>query len=417
MNEQKPDLKPSINQIPSISGKAIQIREEGIYVDAPMASGLPTANNLVELGEFTEVGYGSDPEYPAVLLLLPEDVEAQEVEALAVSLWETAGWVGPGLLRLTVGENEGKPLLARLQGPWQVYKSTAQRYGFPLWTRRIFALEAPIQRTAKPVAKKFQGISPITDAFLNGEPWGLERQVINGMWAMARRLGGALFIHDGARTKTKAQLLQPDPDGAIGLTVYSSLWLSYQQLQALLQPLFSTVYNPDLPTSNPKLTPDDGPKGFFNGLNNPVTNRQSDQLLISQAEEWVKTIIPAQELAQINAESEAFAQATAWAKAQAPAPESQYRLLVEKTRGQQISVEVDPTPWLPPVLRWENWASQNCVSYALNWQTLIDERKNLTRSQRVARLRVAEQIELIAQTLIGTLGGAVVDLDGFLVNL
>jgi len=156
---------------------------------------------------------------PRHLLVLSAEVAASEVEALAVSHFDDAGWVGPAALRLT-GD-------AQLTGPWRVEETMRASLDLPAWAVTAMLLRCPVDRAA-PVPPELRGLGGLLDAFPDGEPVGLERRVLDHLLAQARRLGGALRV---AGTGT---VIVPDPASAVDLTVHTTVWLEPQACARVL---------------------------------------------------------------------------------------------------------------------------------------------------------------------------------------
>ena len=69
------------------------------------------------------------------LLLLADDVNADEVEALALSLDPAAAWIGAGRLQIVAG--------AVLLGPWWIGDEERADLGLPAWVSQVMVLSVP----------------------------------------------------------------------------------------------------------------------------------------------------------------------------------------------------------------------------------------------------------------------------------
>lgn len=165
------------------------------------------------------------------LFLVPGDVPPPELEALAVSVWNQAGWLSPGHLRLLEG--------ATLQGPWELSPESEESLGLPknLRGHQVYLLDTPPVRGGIP-SEEVKGFSEMARAFPNGMPVGLEERVLGVLHQMARRLGGALRVFD------TGAILMPDPESSVNLRVYASSWLSPEESLTLLSPFLPNLREP-----------------------------------------------------------------------------------------------------------------------------------------------------------------------------
>src|SRR5690606_20083678 len=156
----------------------------------------------------------------------------EEVEALAVSHFDDAGWLGPAALRLT-GE-------AQLTGPWRIDDDVRAALDLPAWATAAMLVRCPVQRSA-PVPPELRGLGGLLDAFPDGEPVGLEGRVLTHLLAQARRLAGALRV---AGTGT---VIVPDPASAVDLTLHTTVWLQPEACGRVLAPVLPGVRALDVP--------------------------------------------------------------------------------------------------------------------------------------------------------------------------
>ncbi|UNX54679.1 hypothetical protein MF406_17675 [Georgenia sp. TF02-10] len=163
---------------------------------------------------------------PHHLLVLPADVTAEEVEALAVSRSEAAGWVGPGELQLVPG--------ATLTGPWRLDDGARAGLGLPDWSAQAYLLTAPTERSGA-LPLELHGVDPLLDAFPEGVPTGTEAETLGHLRALARRLHGGVLL---AGTGT---VLVPDPASAVDLTLHSPVWLEHDACLGVLAQVLPQV--------------------------------------------------------------------------------------------------------------------------------------------------------------------------------
>lgn len=160
---------------------------------------------------------------PHHLLVLPAEVTADDLEALAVSRDEDAGWAGPSQLRVQAG--------VQLTGPWGLDRALRGGFDLPAWAEQAYLLLCPVQRGG-PLPPELRGIDPVLDAFPEGVPHGVESEALGHLRAFARRLGGAV------RLAGSGAVVVPDADAAVDLTVLAPVWLDHDVcLQVLTQTL------------------------------------------------------------------------------------------------------------------------------------------------------------------------------------
>ena len=169
------------------------------------------------------------------LLLVPQAVAPEEIEALAVSVWGEAGWLAPGVLRLQ--EN------VTLEGPWKVDETTAAELGIPSDNRQAWLLRCAPQRGAAP-SPEVQQFDAWARAFPEGMPVGIERKVLDVMRRIARRLRGSV------RVAGTGSIVRAEVDASLTLRVVTDQWLSPSEMWDLLSPFiegltFSPQPGPD----------------------------------------------------------------------------------------------------------------------------------------------------------------------------
>lgn len=162
-------------------------------------------------------------------LAVPLDVTPADLEALAISTWNEAAWLGPGVLRLLEG--------VTLEGPWQLDSEIAKSLGVPRENPQVWLLRCPPRR----------GIAPLPEvavfdewarAFPDGMPVGVEQKVLHVLRRMARRLSGSI------RIAGSGYIVHPDPDSAVGLRVFSDEWIPPEEMRSLLAPHVPNLFTP-----------------------------------------------------------------------------------------------------------------------------------------------------------------------------
>ncbi|SDM27676.1 hypothetical protein [Actinomyces ruminicola] len=339
------------------------------------------------------------------LLLLADDVTVDEVEALALSQDENAGWVGASRLQVAPG--------AELQGPWDVDAELRRVLQLPDWTAQAMILDCPPQRSgALPTA--LAGIDPLTDAFPLAQPAGTELLALTRLRAIARRLAGALRLagdpsEPGGRTVPV--LVTPDPEQSTTLTVYSPVWIVPDGVVALTEPVAAGA------RLRLQAEPVPGPTGL--------------------------AAIPREELVRLSETIGEDVLDAAWRAAERRRREQQDEEARARAAGTQveelrdgygvvadvdsshpdwggIEIRVQAAEEVPLVVRGEAWSRGGVITYQVVWTPLDPadaHREELPDGVRQARSAARTLIEDVAAALLAAAGGVAVDDDGFLVGL
>src|SRR5699024_9240218 len=117
------------------------------------------------------------------LLLVGADIEPDDIEALALSRFAGASRRDDHTIDLLPG--------AWLTGPWALDQHTRTALGLPEEAIEAYLARAPVLRSA-PVPTELLGLGGLLDVFPDGQPEGVEAEVVDFLAAVARRLGGAL---------------------------------------------------------------------------------------------------------------------------------------------------------------------------------------------------------------------------------
>ncbi|MEE6271856.1 hypothetical protein [Georgenia wangjunii] len=320
---------------------------------------------------------------PRHLLVLPPDVDVAEVDALAASHFDDAGWLGPTTLRVT-GD-------AHLTGPWGLDDALRRAFDLPPWAVLAFLLRCPVQRSG-PVPPELLGLGGLLDAFPEGPPTGLEGVVLDHLLAQARRLGGAL------RVAGSGAVLVPDPATAVDLTLYSPVWLEPEACVRVLEPVLPGIRSAidDLPDAG-------GVPG-------------ADRLAVDPAGPRAAAVaeMNPDERAWLHAEADAFDTA---------ALERQdvlegYAAVADLGPDGLLEVAAAGQDQAPAILRGAAWARRGVVAYEVRWRPVDPEVAFGPRPPlglRRARDRVRALVERVAVALHDVAGGEICDDDGFLV--
>lgn len=336
------------------------------------------------------------------LLLLADDVAADEIEALALSQDVQAGWVGVSSLQLFPGVS--------LLGPWEVDAEIRTMLDAPEWTTQLMVLDCPKVR-AGAMPPELAGLDPLADAFPLAQPTGDELLALTRLRAIARRLAGALRLIPGAPEGAAPVIIEPSPEISASLTVYAPVWIGPEDLAALLgevAPGMSPALNALQPATLTGLDAVDPDK-----LEQLVETIGADVF-----EEAWRTVERLRSKAQAK-------EARAAAAGQVIEEERDGYAVVAPVDAQRqdwgnIEVQVGATDGLPLAVRGESWARGAVLSYDLRWKPVDPGdayAEQVSRTRRRERQAARELVEDLATVLVKAVSGVAVDDDGFLVSL
>ncbi|WP_165216691.1 hypothetical protein [Schaalia sp. ZJ1691] len=321
------------------------------------------------------------------LFLLPSEVEAAEIEALAVSMWDDAGWIGPGDLRLTSS--------AHLQGPWAVDSQARAALGSAAIHTSAWILHCPTVRGQAPTEAMLKA-GPLSQAFPDAMPSGIEYRVLLALTRMSRRLGGAL------RIAGSGEIFASDPDSAVSLFVYAPRWIEPKDLLTAIRREFPQAHD-----VREEESASASPTAYM--LKREEEKVRELRASLGPVREDIET-----KIARMRAEIAR--------NAQEPKPQIVDGYAVKSPVGNRsdMIIEVRTVPSPPRVLRWESWTTGVIIEYQIRWLpggTHHVPVTGLSRTARLDRARSAADIEKAAGIVVSLVGGSVIDEDGFLVGL
>ena len=331
------------------------------------------------------------------LFAVPDDVESDEIEALAVSIWDDAAWAMPGCLRL-VGESY-------LRGPWRIEPELAKELGFAADLSRVWVLQTPKRRAAPPrygntgseipsntqPATSPAAYDPWAEAFPDGVPLGVEYKALLALVRMGRRLGGAL------RVAGTGMIMRPSPQSAVNMAVYAPRWVGPEDMHGVLSSQFDGVLDSREMTASAAEP-------------NPTQVRRIASVMAS-----AKPLDP--QVAEVlkKAREEAARQ---------PQRIDGYALIIPSVNGMRFMVEAHRVMRPPRVLRWEPWTNGTIMEYQIRWNpanhpgTLVGIMdRNPDPADLDACARASQVVEQISALVARATEGMIVDEDGFLVGL
>ncbi|WNB85742.1 hypothetical protein [Cellulomonas sp. ATA003] len=331
------------------------------------------------------------------LLALPDDVAADEVEALAVSRFLGARWDTPVPATAPRGRAARDPLagvgVLRLSrhssaaGPFALAPDDAARLGLPPGAATAYLISAPRERGEPPYPGGDR--DGLKRAFPDGMPVRDEERVLRWLVDAARRLGGAVRVADGAA------VLAPDPAGATDLTVYSAVRLEPGAALAVVQRVVpgARLAMDAVPWTGPRpdALPVDAPV--------PAIGERVRRRVQERAAAW---------------DAEALA---------APDPLDGYGIEVVQDADGVVVVEAGSDAGgvavLPVALRGLTWPADGVATYRVRWEPADDEeaeQENPPAAHRAARDRAQPVVAAVARALYAAVGGEVMDAAEFLVE-
>lgn len=332
--------------------------------------------------------------YVRHLLAVEDDVEPEEIEALAMSRFPATRWESAPEVVRTKGVDRLVPGTLRtsrhttVSGPYAPETADGRDLGLDRPVGMVYEVLCPRERGAAPYpgGGDRDGLARVySEAF----PIREEARVAAWLVAVARRVCGVVRFDLG---DSGYSTVVPDPAVSVDLAVYSDVWLSPG---AALSVCAGADPSAALASTG---TPWAGPPPTAGTV--PV--------------EKDGPLTPAQ-LAGLHerAEEGDIAALTG------PRTLSAYAIEVDLGDDGLVTVEVSGVEQLPLVLRGLAWAVDGAISYQVRWtpEDLVDWQRELPSFEhRVSRTRAAGIVAALARAVYGAVGGEVVDQDEFLVE-
>lgn len=324
----------------------------------------------------------------AHLLLLPDSVTPETVEALVRTRVDDAGLVGTR--RATLARRSS------ISGPFVLDDDTAVAVRVPLPWSLAYALEAPVERDPAAFADIADRVQRAwwMRLFPDGLPYREEGEVVDLALALARRLGGAL------RAARRAVVVQPDVARLVDLTVWSPRWVGPGQLLRVIGPVLpgARIDAAGRPWSGPA-PPDAGALHPLDTASLDVAHALDDQL--RTAVRVVGTIRDAEALAGSDVLDG-------------------YEVLADDQLRVAVMPELAVPIWVRRRLAQRGLAAaQEAVRFQIGWQP--DDLAPLEAERppyifRLARERVRPRLQVAARVIADFTQGVVTDTDGFEVD-
>lgn len=309
------------------------------------------------------------------LLAVADDVGAEEVEALTLSRYPAASRTEPDVLTLATD--------VHLSGPFPLDGAGRRDLDLPAWVAGMYLLTCPQDR-GRPVPDELAGTGGLLSAFADAEVRGQEREALELLLAMGRRLGALV------RTST-GHLLEPEEWAGVDLTVYAPVWLYPDALVHVLATVLPGVQ------ALTDVQPPDAPLP-------PATGRSAQAAELDDGER-----------AWLHAEADAY---DAHALAQPEVLES-YGTIWHYPSGGVITASVAAADAVPVVLSGPDGAGEGALAYELRWYPADPQHWHRQPPPAALRTECAdarERIEAAARAVLTAAGGQATDDDGFLVQ-
>lgn len=348
--------------------------------------------------------------YVRHLLAVDDDVEPDEIEALAMSRFPATRWeTPPEVVQTKSGRGRGAEGPDRLvpgtlrtsrhttiSGPYAAASVDGTPLGFE--GRGVDGSDRPVGMVYEVLCPRERGAAPfqgggdrdgLARVYSEAFPIREEARVASWLVAVARRLCGAVRFDLGA---TGPRFVVPDPAVSVDLTVYSDVWLSPD---AALSVCAQADGSARLASTG---TPWQGPPATAGTVpvepDGPLTPEQ---------------------LAALHARAEDADVAALTV----PRTLSAYAVEVDLGDDGLVTVEVSGVEQLPLVLRGLEWAVDGAIAYQVRWtpDDLADWQRELPSFEhRVSRTRASGVVAALARAVHVAVGGEVVDQDEFLVE-
>lgn len=332
--------------------------------------------------------------YVRHLLAVEDDVEPDEIEALAMSRFPATRWETPPEVVRTKGVDRLVPGTLRtsrhttISGPYAPEAADGTSLGFDGPVGMVYEVLCPRERGAAP----FQGGGDrdgLARVYSEAFPIREEARVASWLVAVARRVCGAVRFDLGA---AGPRFVVPDPAVSVDLAVFSDVWLSPE---AALSVCAAADASARLASTG---TPWQGPPRTAGTV--PV---EADGPLTPE------------QLAALHARAEE----ADIAALTAPRTLAAYAVEVDLDDDGLVTVEVSGVEQLPLVLRGLEWAVDGAITYQVRWtpDDLADWQRELPSAEhRASRTRAAAVVAALARAVHVAVGGEVVDQDEFLVE-
>jgi len=374
------------------------------------------------------------------LLAVPPNVEPDELEVLAVSRFGRATWESEGsdgsrprtgvlpAVTAALGIRRVEPAMPRLRlgrlsslvGPYQLQPSGAVALGLPLSSDTVWLAQTLHERGEPP----FSGGGDrdgMRRAFPEGLPIREEERVVRWMIDAARRLGGAVRVHDSGA------VIAPDPSTAVDLTVMTTQWPSAQMVLARVRrvvpraQMSGEVYDhpwsfdahttgPTGPATRPTPVVDRAPPGRY---------QRDRSRPLDPAARAAHEILNLHGVADPTARRRLLAESEAYDQMMTGQQAEGWGIEVDLGLDGMVEVHPEHLEEVPTVLKAAPWAADGIVALRVRWHPHDPEQGHAERpsaEHRVARGRAVPLVNAIAVALWDAFDGEIADESEFLVH-
>lgn len=311
-------------------------------------------------------------------LVVGPEVDAEEVECLALSRYPGARWLtvpaagAPGVLRLNRHTH--------LAGPYAPGGSLRGED-----RAEVYDVTCPRERGDAPHPEQSDR-DGIARTFPDGLPVREEDRVVQWLVSAARRLHGSVVV-DVDRVQ---RVLTPDPAARIDMTVLSDVWLAPEAALAVVHAVDrrAAYAAGGVPWAGP-----------------PARAVAATVPALASLEPDVRDYVHRR---AEDADVEALT---------AGEPPTGYAIHLDLREDGLLAVEIGGEEAVPTALRGLPWADGGAVAYRVRWYPADDdlEEERPALAHRVARGRAAPRVGAVAAALHRAVGGEIVDEAEFLV--
>ena len=315
------------------------------------------------------------------LLLVPSTVDIEMVDALFRDRLPDSDLFGTG--EIALGRH------SKITGPYELSMEDAVDAGVPIPWTVCYCLDAPFEREDPPPPGS-DDRDGFAWAFPEGLPWRDEGRALNLLVSMARRLSGAV------RVAGSLELIQPDPERAVDYVIHSPTWLEPEVLLG--------VVVRELP-------------GAFLAVEGGSWTGPPDEAYTGEAVRDVIANDPLteQELYELHTSADNVDMHVLGA----PDVIDAFAIVGNAGYDGIIEVLVHITDGDEPAVLSQQRSDGDLVTYEVRWtcpDPAARETRYPTEEFQASRARVAQVVTRIAQAIIETVGGIIVDEDGFSVD-
>jgi hypothetical protein len=316
------------------------------------------------------------------LLLVPTTVDIETVDQALRDRLPESDLFGTG--EVALGRH------SRISGPYELSMEDAVDAGVPMPWTVCYCLEAPVEREDPPIPGS-DDRDGFAYAFPEGLPWRDEGRALQLLVSLARRLGGAV------RVAGSLELIHPDPDRAVDYVIHSPTWLDADVLLG--------VVTRELP-------------GAVLAVDGQEWYGPPDEAYTGEAVREVTAHDPLspQELHALHAAADSVDMDVL----SGPDVIDAFAIAADVGWDGVIEVLVHLTEPGEPAVAGQAWSDDDLVTYEIRWQCpdpTQREQRYPSEAFLASRSRVAPLVRATTRAIAETVGGVLLDEDGFSIDM